>query len=230
MRVFVILFLVTFLSACSTRHPIPVDSLVLPGAVVETLNSSVLVSLRTEGKNITARGMILYKRPDMLRFVMLSPFGTSMLDALVEGDTMTVLYPADAVAFTGAMKEHSAGKGLKGWGMLMWVLDTALPAGVSADGITDRIFPFGAGSEKLFTKNGLVVEKSLPGGETVKYSRHKVLAGIRLPLEMLFDSTDGYRIRIQLEEPEVNQELSNHIFKLKLNNVTRRPLSELKAM
>jgi len=76
---------------------------------------------------------------------------------------------------------------------------------------------------------GWVVEKELPGGEQVRYRNHTVLSGVLLPLELQMINRDGDRIRLQLEEPEVNQPIDDQSFTLLLQGLRLLPLSELKA-
>ncbi len=230
MRIIIIFLATALLVACATKHPVPVDSLATPGSVVETLSSTVLVSFRTEARSITARGMLVYKRPDQFRLVILSPFGTTLFEALLKGDEITMLYPATGVAFKGSFRELPVKTGLKGWGMMKWVLDSDPPVGALSDSVVDRKLPSGPGNERLVIKNGLITEKSLPGGEIVTYRNHTIMAGVRVPLELLLEGGDGERIKIVLEDPEVNRPLSEQAFFLRLDGVQMMPLAELKGM
>ena len=52
---------------------------------------------------------------------------------------------------------------------------------------------------------------------------------VRLPLELQMESAEGDRIRLVLEEPEVNTELEEPMFNVPLQGLRLFPLSQLKA-
>ena len=83
--------------------------------------------------------------------------------------------------------------------------------------------------ERISIQNGQVMEKNLPSGEQVRYRNHAVLAGVRLPLELQMISAEGDRIRLTLEEPEVNTPLEDQVFTVPLQGLRVLPLSELKS-
>ncbi|MGB4599581.1 MAG: lipoprotein insertase outer membrane protein LolB [Trichlorobacter sp.] len=228
-RPFLLLLVSCLLAACAARQPLPNDSAVLtPGAVVETLSSTITLSLRTAEKNLAGRGVMVYRRPDQLRLILLSPFGTTVMEALVSGDQLTLAYPASGVAYQGKINELPAATGQRGFAMLRWVLASDAPAGAPHDGEMERLSSRG-GIERISLQNGQVVEKNLPGGEQVRYRNHAVLAGVRLPLELLMMSAEGDRIRLTLEEPEVNIPLEDQMFTIPLQGLRLLPLSELKS-
>lgn len=221
------LLLIMLLPACAGRTPFPALELAVPGAVVETISSTVVLSVRTAEKNMSARGVMLYRRPDQMRLVLLSPFGTTLMEALLHGEQLTLAYPSNGVAYRGAVKELPASSGQQGFAMLHWVLASDPPADAPLDGLVERRTERGD-LERVTIKNGLVVEKELPGGEQVRYRNHTVLSGVLLPLELQMINRDGDRIRLQLEEPEVNQPLEEQSFNLLLQGLRLLPLSELK--
>lgn len=224
----VLLPLLLLLTACATRPPAPTALQgAVPGAVVETISASVVLSLRTAEKNLSARGVMLYQRPDRMRLVLLSPFGTTLMEALVIGEELTLAYPGEGTVYQGRVADLPPAAGQRGFAMLHWVLASDPPAGAPQDGLMERRTERGD-LERITLKNGLVVEKTLPGGEQVRYRNHAVLAGVLLPLELLMISRDGDRIRVQLEEPEVNLPLDGQSFSLMTRGLRRLPLSELK--
>lgn len=222
------LLLIMLLPACAGRTPLPALELAVPGAVVETISSTVVLSVRTAEKNMSARGVMLYRRPDQMRLVLLSPFGTTLMEALLHGEQLTLAYPSNGVAYRGAVKELPASSGQQGFAMLHWVLASDPPADAPLDGLVERRTERGD-LERVTIKNGLVVEKELSGGEQVRYRNHTILSGVLLPLELLMINRDGDRIRLQLEEPEVNQPLEEQSFTLLLQGLRLLPLSELKT-
>lgn len=223
-----LLLLVACLTACAARQPVPDHAAVTPGAVVETLSSTVTLSLRTAEKNLAGRGVMVYRRPDQLRLILLSPFGTTVMEAQVVGDRLTLAYPANGVAYQGLLNELPAATGQRGFAMLRWVLESDAPAGAPLNGQIERPAARG-GMERISIQNGQVMEKNLPSGEQVRYRNHAVLAGVRLPLELQMISAEGDRIRLTLEEPEVNTPLEDQVFTVPLQGLRVLPLSELKS-
>jgi outer membrane lipoprotein-sorting protein len=224
----ILLVAVALISGCATARPVPDSALATPGAVVETLSSTVAISLRTAEKNIAGRGVMVYRRPDQLRLIMLSPLGTTVMDTLVSGDRLTIAYPPDGVAFTGNIADLPASAGREGWAMMRWVLDSDLPKDAPLNGVFERVGKNGR-LEKVTVKKGVVFEKSMAGGEQVKYREHQLLGGIWLPLELQMQSAEGDRIRLTLEEPDLNTELDGQAFTQPLSGFKLYPLSKLKG-
>jgi len=227
-RLLLILF-VGLLTACSTTtRQLPPSTPLQPGAVVETLSSTVTVSLRTAERNLAARGVMLYRRPDQLRLILLSPFGTTLMEAQLNGEQLTLAYPANGVAYQGQINELPAATGQRGFAMLRWVLDTDMPAGTVATGIVSRPAVRG-GIEQVSLQDGLVVEKNLSSGERVRYRNYRSHDGVPLAQELQMESIEGDRIRLTLEEPEVNLGLEDHAFIISLAGLRLLPLSQLKT-
>jgi hypothetical protein len=223
-----LIIMAALLAACSTVRPAVDTAAITPGAVVESLSSTVTLSLRTAEKNLAGRGVMVYRRPDQLRLILLSPFGTTVMEAQVAGDRLTLAYPANGVAYQGRISELPAATGQRGFAMLRWVLDTDVPAGAPLNGEVERPAMSG-GMERISLQGGLVVEKNLQSGEQVRYRNHAVQAGVRLPLELQMLSAEGDRIRLTLEEPEVNTPLDEQMFSVPLAGLRLMPLSELKG-
>lgn len=224
----VFVMLTALLSGCVGKTPFTDNAQLVPGRVVETLSSSVTLSLRSAEKHISGRGFMVYRRPDQMRLILLSPFGTTVMEAQLAGDRLTLAYPADGVAYQGRIKDLPAATGQRGFTMLRWVLDSEPPVGAPASGVVEQQASQG-GQEQITIKDGVVLEKSLKSGELVRYRNHTVLAGVRLPLELQMESAEGDRIRLVLEEPEVNTELEEQMFTVPLNGLRLFPLSQLKA-
>ena len=224
----VFVMLTALFSGCVGKTPFTDNAQLVPGRVVETLSSSVTLSLRSAEKHISGRGFMVYRRPDQMRLILLSPFGTTVMEAQLAGDRLTLAYPADGVAYQGRIKDLPAATGQRGFTMLRWVLDSEPPVGAPASGVVEQRASQG-GQEQITIKDGVVLEKSLKSGELVRYRNHTVLAGVRLPLELQMESAEGDRIRLVLEEPEVNTELEEQMFTVPLNGLRLFPLSQLKA-
>lgn len=222
-----LIILVVFLSSCATKQPLP-ENPVVPGRVVETISSTVTLSLRTAEKNMAGRGVMVYRRPDRMRLILLSPFGTTVMEAQLSGDRLTLAYPANGVAYQGQINELPAANGQRGFAMLRWVLESDVPSGAPATGEIERQAIRG-GIERITLHDGLVVEKNLQSGERVRYRNYTAIAGVRLALELVMESTEGDRIRLTLEEPEVNTHLEDQMFEVPLQGLRLLPLSALKG-
>jgi hypothetical protein len=224
-----LLIIAGLLAACSTTTPrLPLSDSLTPGAVVETLSSTVTVSLRTADRNLAARGVMVYRRPDQLRLILLSPFGTTVMEAQVSGEQLTLAYPASGVAYQGRISELPAASGQRGFAMLRWVLDSDAPSGAAASGTISRPAIRG-GIEQVSLQDGLVVEKSLSSGERVRYRNYRSHDGVPLAQELQMESAEGDRIRLTLEEPEVNLPLEEQAFDVPLTGLRLVPLSQLKT-
>lgn len=223
-----LLIIAGLLAACSTTRPVGDTSPLTPGAVVETISSTVTLSLRTTEKNLAGRGVMVYRRPDQLRLILLSPFGTTVMEAQVSGDQLTLAYPASGVAYQGKLNELPAAAGQRSFVMLRWVLESDPPPGAPATGEMQRAAARG-GQERISLQDGQVVEKNLSSGERVRYRNYITRAGVRLPLEVQMESAEGDRIRLTLEDPEVNTPLEQQLFTIPLQGLQLRPLTELQG-
>jgi len=217
------------LAACSTPRLLPVSLQITPGGGVETINSTVTFSLRTSEKHLAGRGVMVYRRPDQVRLILLSPFGTTLMEVQVLGDRLTLAYPASGVAYQGRINELSGATGQRVFAMLRWVLEMDAPVGAPHTGETERPATAG-GVERISMKDGLVVEKNQQSGEQVRYRNYAVQAGVSLPLELQVVSAEGDRIRLTMEEPEVNIHLDEQLFAVPLAGLRLLPLSELRTL
>ncbi len=229
LRFFMIITVAALLSACATGRELSKSCSALTSkAAVKTLSSTVTVSLRTADRHISGRGVMLYRRPDHLRLIILSPFGTTVMDTLVAGENITIVYPATGVAYQGRIKDLPAKAGQRGFAMLRWVLDSEPQSGSPADGVIGRTSVNGS-LERITLRDGLVVEKSLKSGELVSYRKYENLSNICLPMELQMETADGDRVKLNLEDPEANTELELTAFTIRLQGLRLFPLSELKA-
>ncbi|MDD2502114.1 MAG: lipoprotein insertase outer membrane protein LolB [Geobacter sp.] len=226
-RLLWLILLTALFSGCATTTPRLDTSQVVPGRKVETLSSSVTVALRTGEKNISGRGFMVYRRPDLMRLIMLSPFGTTVMETGLNGEFLTLSYPSNGDAFQGRVRDLPAATGQRGLAMLQWVLASDPPPNAPQDGVVQQVNERGT-KEQITLKHGLVTEKSLASGEQVRYRNYTVLEGVLVPLELQMESSEGDRIRLTLEEPEINTELEPQMFTVPLQGLRLYPLSALK--
>jgi hypothetical protein len=216
------------LAACTTL-PRP-GSDFRPGAVVETLSSAVSLSIQTNDASMGGHGFMVYRRPDQLHLVILSPFGTTFMEAFVQGDRITLVYPSRATAYSGPISELPEKSGMPGWRMMRWIMDAdPPPADGVVDGAVERIARQG-GREQVTFENGLVIAKSTPAGDRVYYSRYTVVNGVPLATEIDLRNTRDDRFLLTLSEPEVNTPLDDAALLPGLDGMTVLPLAELKGM
>lgn len=215
------------LSACATVPTPPLDF--RPGAVVETLLSAVSLSIHSTERNMSASGYLVYRRPDQLHLVVLTPFGTTVLEAFAMGDRITLLYPSKSIAYVGRFDELPDKGGLQGWSLMRWVMDADPHEGNLQNGTVKRTGKLGF-SEKVVYGNGLISSKESPAGDRVFYGNYIAVNGVPVATEMDLRNQRDDRIRITLSEPEVNTPLDAAVFVPRLDGMTIMPLSAIEGL
>lgn len=214
------------LAACSTVHP-KLDY--KTGATVDTLSAAVSLSLTTVDSGMSGNGFLVYRRPDQLHLVLLSPFGTTLIEIFSRGEQITLLYPGSSTAYVGLIADLPEKAGLQGWRLMRWVMDAEPSVTAGHNGTVERI---GTDEivEKVTFENGLVTEKSTEKGEKVYYSRYTVAGGVPFASELDLRNKQDDRIRIVLDETEVNTALDESAFQPRLEGMKILPLSELRGL
>lgn len=224
---YIVLLLLLCISACATV-PTPLLDY-RPGAVVETLSSGVSFSVHTSDRSMGGHGYLVYRRPDQLRLVVLTPFGTTLFEAFVLGERITLVYPSQTTAFTGRIEELPDKGGLQGWRMMRWIMDMDTPGESRTSGTVERVSRQGF-MEKATFENGLITAKSSPRGEQVFYSKYAVINGVPLPAEIEMRDAREDRIRFTLDEPEINTPLDENAFLPRLDGMSILPLSAIQGL
>jgi hypothetical protein len=214
------------LSGCATMPKPALDY--TPGAVVETLSSAVSLSIQASDRSMGGHGYLVYRRPDQLHLVVLSPFGTTLLEAFALGEQITLVYPSQTTAYSGRFDELPERGGLQGWRMMRWVMD-AESGDKSLNGTVERLGKLGF-MEKVTYENGLVTSKVAPGGDRVYYEKYAVISGVPVAAEVDMRNGNDDRIRLVLDEPEVNTPLDAAAFKPQLDGMTILPLSAIQGI
>ena len=197
-----------------------------PGAMVETLSATASLSISKGEQGMGGNGYLLYQRPDRMRMVILSPFGTTMMEAIVNGKRITIISNSKGEAFSGTLEElPRSGQG-EIWRNARWVMDTDPPGSFVGDGSLERVNSVDDREQVTF-ENGLVVSKSLANGDTVRYQDYLLVNGVPLATEIIMNSHDGSRFRIKVTEPEVNTALAADAFTPHLDGLALYPLSLL---
>lgn len=216
-----LLMMLLFVTAgCSTTRPERLDlAQIDQQATLNSLSSDISINFKNKNKSGTANGMMLYKRPDLYRFVLLSPFGNTLMEAALAGRQLTLVYPAQKVAFKGDIASLPAGIGYEAWKLLPMMFEQQQHGSLSAleqpdDGVTTTYYD-----------NGLVHEKRDHTGDTITYNDYTVISGLALAATYDFSSlTKDSQVRLQLRNPEVNPLLEPAMFSPNLHGMPVLPL------
>lgn len=198
------------------------------GAEIVTLSTNVSISVVKSDQGLSGNGILAFRRPDQLHLVILSPFGTTLMEMYLKGEQITVVYPGSSIGYVGKISDLPPNELIHGLRLFQWVLDVK-PSDIKLfDGVIEKI-TFSDSTEKIKYKNGLVIFKKISTGEEVYYSDYSVISGVPLPntFELLFENKE--RIRLVLDEPEVNSDLEDAVFNPLLNGINILPISELPA-
>lgn len=220
---FALLVLMTLVSGCTVMKPPPDYR---QGSVVDTLSAPVSLSILNAEHGMSGSGFMVYRRPDNLRVIILTPFGTTMTDVVVTGDRITIMDVSKSAAFKGLLSDlPGRGQGQM-WSQVRWIMESE-PAGSGLrSGTIERLNR--QGHKELVTyENGLIVSKRNPEGDEVHYGDFVVINGVPLATEVIMDTASRSRFRVKLSEPEVNAELSPESFVPRLDGYTVYPLSML---
>jgi len=213
-----------FLTACATvpKQPLVYSS----GNTVNTLSASVSLSVKTGNENVSGNGLMIFRRPDQFHFVMLSPFGSTVLEAFALGDQLTLVYPSQAVAFTGRFDELPDGSGMEGWRLLRWVMDADPSPTAGLNSTIERKSSMD-GRESVTFESGLVTSKVTPSGDKVTYRTYELVNGVPFASEVEMQTANNDHIRIVFDDPEVNTVLDKAAFTPRLDGMKLLPLSAM---
>ena len=218
------LLLLLTLSACATVQK-PLTGIV-SGREVETLQSSIDISLKTRGHGSSGRGYLIFKYPDRFHMAVLSPFGLTVLEVFSDGERLTCLVPSRQTAYSGLIADLPETGGLKTFGMLKWVVARTPPQDASAPG-GEMLAP--SGDRIFFDKFGLVKRKVSPEGDEVDYGGYNTVNGVAFPESLEIKTGSGDSVRIVFDEPEINTPVENSALTPTLEGISVLPLSEFRG-
>ncbi|HIJ94755.1 MAG TPA: hypothetical protein HPP94_03245 [Desulfuromonadales bacterium] len=214
------------LSACAAALPPLTYN---PALALETLSAAVSISITTAETGMSASGFLVYRRPDQLHLVVLSPFGTTLMEVFARGELITLLYPGKSVAYVGTIDELPTSGGLRGWRMMRWIMDAAPSPDNRLNTTLVRLASDGS-QETVSYEQGLITTKKNGVGDQVYYSGYTAINGIPLAAEIDLRSSTNDQIRLLLAEPEVNTALEEAAFLPLLDGLKVLPLSEIKGL
>jgi hypothetical protein len=113
--------------------------------------------------------------------------------------------------------------------MMRWVMDADPHAGNHVSSTVERTDKLGF-SEKVTVENGLITAKESLTGDHVHYRNYSVVNGVPLAAELDLQTGRGDRIRIKLNEPEVNILLDDAAFTPQLGGLTVLPISAIPGL
>ena len=221
----ILLLVLLSLSACAGVQKPLVG--IVPGREVETLQSSIAISMKSGEHGSSGRGFLIFKYPDRFHLAVLSPFGLTVLEMYSDGEKLACLIPSRQTAYVGLIAELPEKGGFKTFGLLKWVVARTPPRDASA-GAGELVTP--AGDRISYDKFGLVTRKVSPDGAEVDFAQYRNVSGIAFPDSMEIHDGNGNSVRIVFDEPEINSPLDEAVLTPRLEGLTVLPLSEFKGM
>lgn len=218
-----LLLLVTF-SACATVKK-PLTGLV-PGREVETLQSAIVISVKSGEHSTGGRGYLIFKQPDRFHLAVLSPFGLTVLEVFADSDRLTCLVPSRQTAYSGLLSELPETSALKSLGMMKWVV--APPPPVPASSGTREVSA-ASGDRFFFDKTGLVERKLSEQGDEVLYQDYRNVNGVAFPDSIVIGSRFGATVKIDFDEPQINQPVEDSTLTSSLEGISVLPLADFKG-
>lgn len=222
-----LLLLMGLFSSCATIPATVVDY--RPGSVVETLSSTVSLSISASDRSMGGNGYLVFRRPDQVHLVVLSPFGTTLMEAFALGERIALVYPSQSTAYVGRFDELPDKGGFQGWRMMRWVMDADPRDSDRLNGTVERMSRLGF-TEKVTFNNGLVTSKVSLSGDQIYYGRYTAVNGVPVAAELDMRNDRDDRIRITLDEPEVNTPLDDAAFMPRLEGLSILPLSDIQGL
>ena len=224
LKFLLLLMVFALLTACATTQPLNYN----PGARVDTLSALVSVSVSKGEQGLSASGYLLYKRPDQMHLVILTPFGTTFMEVFLVGDKITIVETTKSIAYSGFIADLPEKGAGEIWRNARWMMDLDEPVKGVQYGTLERTTKTGI-QEIVVFRNGLITSRRMKNGNEVTYDDYTALNGVPLATEIIMHSFSEGRFRLKISEPEVNGELSAEAFSPKLDGFISYPLAALQA-
>jgi hypothetical protein len=217
------LFLLVSLSACATARP-PLTGIV-PGRQMETLQSSVAITLTSGEHSTSGHGYLVFKSPDRFHIAVLSPFGPTVLEVYSDSLRLACVVPSKQTVYSGLLSDLPEGSGLKSIALMKWVL--APPPQVVTSATRQMTSP--AGDQYYFDKNGLLERKVSVQGDEVSYDDYRNVNGVAFPDSVVVSSSFGTTVKISFDEPQINLPVEESALTPTLEGLNILPLAEFKG-
>jgi outer membrane lipoprotein-sorting protein len=220
------LSITVILSGCQALRP-PAELKYASSTSVESLSSNVSLKYMTHDRSISGNGYLMYRKPDQMRVVILSPFGSVLQEVYVSGELVTIIDSGNGIAFRGTYLDLPDKGDFSGWRYCHWLIDIDPPDSSRINANIERINRFGQPENASF-ENGLLISKTTAVGGNVKYSRYTTVQGVAFPLEIKYETAANEKFSILLEDPEINVSFVDGAFTPNLSKLRVYPLSALK--
>lgn len=219
------LLLAALLSGCATS-PKPLTGLV-PGRTVQTVQSSISITVSAGAKSTGGRGYLVYQAPALFHLALLTPFGQTVLEAFSANDNFTCVIPDRRLAYTGLVSELPENSVLKSVELLKWVMAPApFPVPAANPGETLQV----SGVSYRFDQNGLLEHKTSGEGDQVSYREYQSIEGVAFPTSVEVQNRYGAKVRIIFDEPQLNAPVEESMLKPDLSGLTVLPLADFKSL
>ena len=224
-HIFSLFLLFALLAGCAAtpRQPLALRA----DAAVETLAAMVSLSVKTPEGGTGGNGYLVYQRPDRFHLVMLTPFGTTVVEFFASDDRVTLIVPSKGTAYAGAFADLPEKNGLQGWRLMRWVVEGTPLHNPAAAGSSLRN---GQGDMVIYDAEGLLERKVGANGDEVAYRQYQSIDGVPFPSIIEFTERSGVRVKIAFDEPEINKPLENGALQPRLDGLTILPLSGFTGM
>lgn len=201
-----------------------------PGATVETLASAVSISVKAPRVSTGGRGYLLFQRPDRFHLVILTPFGTTALETFSAADKLTILIPSRGEAYAGSYTDMPADSPLQGWRMIrLMAADESFFAPMKRGTVEKRSGAMGE-TTSYYDSSGMLEREVFSGGEEVHFRDYLSAGGVPFPGTIEFSDTNGSRVKVTFNEPEINGPLDHSALVPNLEGITLLPLASFKGI
>jgi outer membrane lipoprotein-sorting protein len=221
-----LVFMTCILSGCLALRT-PLDVTYTNGAVVDSLSSNVTLAYSSSVRSISGSGIFMFRKPDHIRAVTLSPFGSVLQEVYISGEQVTIIDTGNGTAFSGTQNDLNDKGIFNGWRYIQWAIDIDPPDSMQNNSSIERINKYGQ-QERASFKNGLLISKVTAEAGHVTYGRYTAIQGVALPLEIKYVTVANEQFSIVFEDPEINVPFLEGVFAPNLTKLRMYPLSSLK--
>lgn len=197
------------------------------GAVAESLSSNVSLSYAKSDQSLSGSGVLMFRKPDQIRAVILSPFGSVLQEVYINGEEVTLVDAGNGTAFKGSYMDLPEKGNFSGWRNIHWLIDMDPPELSRHTTVIERTNRYGH-LEKAVFDNGLLISKAAAESGSVWFNRYTTVKGVAFPLEIIYKTAADEKFTIQFEEPEINVPFAEGAFTVNLSKFRVYPLSVLR--
>ncbi len=215
-----------FFSGCTIVSPMA-ELKYTEGSVAESLSSNVSLSFASTDQSISGSGLLMFSKPDQIRLVLISPFGSVLQEVYVHGEHVSIVDTGNGIAYSGSYMELPDKGNFSGWRNIHWLIDIDPPESSRRTTVVARTNRYGY-QEKAAFEHGLLTSKTNAAGDSVWYNRYTSVNGVPFPLEIIYKTAADEKFTILFEEPEINISIAEGTFKADLSKFRVYPLSVLR--